>query len=82
VKSYEGFRAGVRYPHCDPFVLHAPGVCEFCDKHPAWQQERSVDRVNFTGQHDPDRAPCPSQTRRSLAAVERWPGNRPTKATP
>lgn len=24
-------------PHCDAYVLHAPGVCEYCDRHPDWQ---------------------------------------------
>jgi hypothetical protein len=29
------------YPHCDIEVLHAPGVCVYCDFFPEWQAERA-----------------------------------------
>jgi hypothetical protein len=72
-------------PHCDSAVLHAPGECEHCDKYPDWQEYRKVSRIAFTG-HDPvddsglALARCPSEQRRSIVAINRWPGNRPKPA--
>lgn len=67
------------YPHCDSDVLHAPGECEFCDHYPDRQNERAVAGINFTGHSDPDKSKCPSEMRRSLDTIERWPGNRASK---
>lgn len=69
-----------RFPHCDTYVLHAPGECDFCDMHPERQADRTARRVAFTG-HAPfdNEEPCPSDARRGRAGAHVWPGNRPTK---
>lgn len=41
-----------QFPHCDSRVLHAPGKCEFCDKHPDWQDLRLAWGIAFTGDTD------------------------------
>jgi hypothetical protein len=41
-----------QFPHCDQRVLHEPGECEYCDKHPAWQELREAWGIAFTG-HQP-----------------------------
>lgn len=64
-------------PHCDQTILHAPGKCEFCDRRPDWQQIREAWRINFTGESDENKAPCPSEYFRSGELRDRWPGNRP-----
>lgn len=64
-------------PHCDASVLHAPGSCHFCDDYPDWQKIRVTQRINFTGEHDPDKAPCPSTWFRPEAVRDLWYGNRP-----
>jgi hypothetical protein len=65
------------YPHCDDLVMHAPGECVYCDKYPISQDFRERYGINFTGHHDPAKEPCPSERRRSLETINRWPGNRP-----
>jgi hypothetical protein len=71
----------VQYPHCDQHVLHAPGACEFCDMYPDMQQDR-VDRgVNFTGETDPTKLPCPAWARRG-SNCQVWAGNTPYKSAP
>jgi hypothetical protein len=63
--------------HCDELVIHAPLQCKFCDQFPELQQSRIQDRVNFTGEHDPTKKPCPAEQRRSLKTINKWHGNRP-----
>lgn len=63
-------------PHCDQWVLHAPGRCQHCDKYSDWQKMREMWDVNFTGERDPNKRPCPSEERRPLERIERWGGNR------
>lgn len=63
-------------PHCDQSILHAPGECRYCDMHPDWQEYREAARINFSGQHDVDKAPCPSEHFRPAEVRDRWPGNR------
>lgn len=65
------------FPHCDPTVLHAPGECEYCDKLPTLQKTRINLNINFTGERDPRKNPDPSEIRRPLDTINRWPGNRP-----
>lgn len=62
-------------PHCDQSILHAPGACEYCDHYPEWQEMRERQRINFTNENDPDKAPCPSTYFRSAEVRDRWPGN-------
>ncbi len=67
------------YPHCDPRVLHAPGLCEFCDMHPEWQELRKTWGVAFTGDRSNPKAElCPAEKARPLETIEAWPGNRRT----
>lgn len=66
----------VTFPHCDTSVLHAPGVCQFCDGHPDWQIYRMNARINFTGDDNPDLSPCPSTWYRTAEQVDSWYGNR------
>lgn len=78
------------YPHCDQLVLHAPGECIYCDKHPDWQQARIDNGINFTGHSDADKQPDPATIRRTQMLVEhgewgngydtlnQWPGNQAT----
>ena len=69
-------------PHCDPWVLHASGACDACDLFPELQHARQLLGMNFTGQGDASKIPCPAEQRRELARIQRWPGNRPFKETP
>lgn len=64
-------------PHCDPSILHAPRVCKYCDEYSEWQQYRQVAHINFTGENDPDKAPCPSEHFRPAEVRDRWGGNVP-----
>lgn len=78
-----------QFPHCDQRVLHAPGECEFCDRHPDWQALREGWGIAFTG-HQPavdaehpwlSQVPCPSEATRPVEVINQWPGNRPYPAT-
>lgn len=77
---------GVTPPHCDQSVLHAPGECRYCDRHPDWQAYRAMSGIAFTG-HEPrplypggrTEAPCPSDYRRGVGQAHVWGGNRPTE---
>lgn len=63
-------------PHCDQRVLHPPGECIYCDRYPEWQLAREMWRVNYTGYHEQDKSPCPSEDQgRSINSVNRWFGN-------
>lgn len=64
-------------PHCDPTILHAPGACGVCDLYPNWQTLRETWWINFTGQNETNKAPCPSLHGRPAEVRDRWPGNRP-----
>lgn len=37
-----------RHPHCNPEVLHAPGICVFCDLYPERQKTRAAGNTPFT----------------------------------
>jgi hypothetical protein len=62
-------------PHCDAAILHAPGVCEYCDEYPQWQELRMVWRVNFTGEMLAGMTPCPSVWFRDPLVRDLWGGN-------
>ena len=55
------FGATFQFPHCDQRILHAPGECQFCDKHPDWQELRTKWGIAFTG-YEPEgtELPCPA----------------------
>lgn len=69
-----------QFPHCDSLILHSPGLCEYCDRHPDWQEYRKRAGIAFS---DYDAAtvaefhlvPCPSTFRRSAETRDRWHGN-------
>ena len=73
-------------PHCDSAVLHEPGTCEFCDEFPLLQKARQLWGIAYTGEA-PGRTGtgvvmvCPSEMRRELDVIHRWPGNRPTRSS-
>jgi hypothetical protein len=81
----------MQYPHCDWRILHSPGVCQYCDAHAAWQQERIAAKVLFTddvknteliehylqtGAYPSDERPCPAQQARG-SNCQVWGGNVP-----
>lgn len=76
VKLSDGSAYRAYAPHCDARVLHAPNKCRYCDHYKEWQQAREVWGINFTGEEDPEKLPCPSTTERPLSKIEEWPGNR------
>lgn len=65
-----------QFPHCDQRILHAPGECEYCDKHPEWQALRHAWGIAFTG-YEPDgkELPCPAMHARP-EHFQAWIGNR------
>jgi hypothetical protein len=66
-----------QFPHCDSSVLHAPGVCEYCDAHPDWQELRETWKIAFTGKPEEGKLPDPASLNRPTEVINRWPGNRP-----
>lgn len=65
-------------PHCDTAVLHAPGSCTYCDRHPEWQALRQAWGIAYTGQWPADgQLPCPSDARRGTGGAHTWGGNTP-----
>jgi hypothetical protein len=75
----EAFQILGQMPHCDHTILHAPTNCKYCDAHPEWQAYRVAMKINFTGERDPDKLPCPSSLKRPAHKAHQWPGNRPTE---
>ena len=75
----EGYINGKEYqaPHCDSNVLHAPGKCIYCDHFPERQRARQIAEMNFTGEQDPNKSPCPAEHARPLETINRWGGNIP-----
>jgi hypothetical protein len=65
------------FPHCDSNILHAPGVCIYCDKFPDAQLARIKNGVNFTGEYHEALRPDPATQQRSQETMEKWPGNVP-----
>ena len=80
VNLQEELRNGeVQFPHCDSSVLHAPGECEYCDRHKDWQILRHMWGINFTGHKDPTKIPCPAERFRTTESIESWGGNVPVQ---
>lgn len=71
--EHNGFKMPMA--HCDQSILHAPGKCQYCDHYPEAQALREFWRINFTGEHNPDKAPCPSTYFRPDGIRDLWPGN-------
>ena len=72
---------GENFPHCDEWVLHSRGTCEYCDSHPKWQMARLRLRILFTDDEQPSDAwdgkarPCPATLFRPAEKIHRWYGN-------
>lgn len=65
-------------PHCDQMVLHAPGICMYCDTKPLWQELRKLWGIAFTGNLPlENEMPCPSDRLRGIGGANVWGGNRP-----
>lgn len=64
-------------PHCDMYVMHRKGTCDYCDRVPELQQYRIDNRINFTNEEEPNLADCPSWETRHRLTIERWSGNVP-----
>lgn len=62
------------FPHCEARILHAPGVCKFCDMNPSWQQLRVFWGINFTGENEEGLLPCPADFARGETHSS-WDGN-------
>ena len=66
------------FPHCDQNCIHRPLSCEYCDQYASdLQHNRELLNVNFTGENDPSKHPCPSDLRRGLGGAHGWGGNAP-----
>jgi hypothetical protein len=66
------------FAHCDAYVVHAPTQCTYCDEYLAdIQKWRADNGVNFTGENDADKLPCPATVRRDVQKIHRWYGNAP-----
>lgn len=64
--------------HCDQWVLHSPGTCEYCDLYPELQQFREEHAIQFTNEEwdaSVHEHGCPALHHRPLATIERWGGN-------
>ncbi len=76
--TIDGIDHPIPAPHCDPQVLHAPGVCRYCDAHPKWQTKRTVAKMLFTGELPREGwQPCPAEKARGMDSINARPGNRP-----
>lgn len=71
----ENFKKRAAFPHCDSNILHKPKDCTYCDHYPERQQQRIVDKINFTGNYEEGFEICPSEQYRKLEDIEKWPGN-------
>lgn len=64
-----------QFPHCDQRILHAPGECDYCDKHSEWQALRVGWGIAFTGwTPEGKELPCPADYARG-DEHRNWIGN-------
>lgn len=68
-----------QFPHCDAAVLRRAEDCEYCalPKNRPLHEWRQRNGVNYTGENDPTKRPCPAESVRPTSTIHRWPGNRP-----
>jgi hypothetical protein len=75
---YKRLPHGFQPPHCDARVVHRPESCFYCDTYASGLQAlREVQFVNYTGEYDPNKAPCPVEHTRTAKSAHQWPGNAP-----
>jgi hypothetical protein len=69
--------------HCDALVLHRKENCAFCamPKFEVLHVYRQQNGINYTGESDPTKKPCPAEAFRYAHTINRWHGNRPHKET-
>lgn len=68
-------------PHCDQWVTHAPNACSICDEYAKEEQQYRIDNnINFTGEHDPTKKPCPAEVLRNINTINKWHGNTPKQS--
>ena len=80
--TIDGIDHPIPAPHCDPQVLHAPGVCRYCDAHPKWQTKRTLAKMLFTGELPREGwQPCPAEKARGMDSSNAGPGNRPADSS-
>ena len=80
--TIDGVDYPIPAPHCDPQVLHAPGVCRYCDAHPKWQTKRTLAKMLFTGELPREGwQPCPAEKARGMDSINAGPGNRPADSS-
>jgi hypothetical protein len=80
--TIDGIDHPIPAPHCDPQVLHAPGVCRYCDAHPKWQTKRTLAKMLFTGELPREGwQPCPAEKARGMDSGNAGPGNRPADSS-
>lgn len=67
-----------QYPHCDQYVLHRLGECEYCDlpKYQPLHDYRNKNNINHTGENDPAKLTCPAEALRTKDIIDKWGGNR------
>lgn len=59
------------YVHTDPRIVHAPRTCTECDNYGGiFQELRVAWGINFTGEDDPTKLPCPTEWSPTKAAHE------------
>ena len=76
--TIDGIDYPIPAPHCDPQVLHAPGVCRYCDAYPRWQTKRTVAKMLFTEELPREGwQTCPAEKARGVDSINAGPGNRP-----
>ena len=79
----DGIDYPLQPPHCDMRVLHAPGVCRYCDdpRLDEWRKYRTKKKILYTGELPRDGwTMCPAQAERGMDSLNRWPGNEPADA--
>ena len=56
--------------------FRSSGKCSYCDEYRQAQDQRAICGINFTGEDDPTKLPCPAEAARGLDNLEHWGGNK------